>query len=178
MTRWARLRGDANGKNKALFPCVIEVAHRDVVQTSGQSTVAQAIELMEAHDLSDVVFQDGAGYAIFTVDDLLRLRQHGRSFGLRLQELSLSRLTCVSGDENVLQVLDKFDEAGGRYLGVLGEDGQLIGVTSHTDVLTSVDPALMMERRRLVDMVAKWRVQSGGTQHACRTGAGASGQCR
>jgi diguanylate cyclase (GGDEF)-like protein len=145
-------------KAKTFFPRVAEVAHMGVVQTSGDATVSEAVALMEAHNLSDVVFGLEQGHAIFTVEDLMVFRQHGRPFDMRLRDLTVPKLAYVDGAESVLHLLPRFDDADCRYLGVLGEDGILAGVISYTDVMASVDPALMMEHKKLSDVIGKRRV--------------------
>lgn len=149
-------------KEKAFFPKVKDIAHMGVVQTSGSSTVAEAVRLMEASNLGDVVFETEAGHAIFTVEDLMLFSRDKRDLDLQLRELSVSLLSYVDGEESVLPLLSKFDEAHCRYLGVRDDQNNLIGIVSYTDILASVDPVLMIERKKLSEVVGKRRVEIVG----------------
>ena len=145
-------------KTNTFFPKVKDVAHMGVISASGSSTVAEALDLMELHNHGDVVFRNAdGGYSIFTVEGVMQFHQHRRDLGIPLQELATTALICVEGDASVLKILDKFDEAHCRYLGVLDEAGELVGIVSYTDVLASVDPALMIERKRLSEVLSKLR---------------------
>lgn len=149
-------------KEKAFFPKVKDIAHMGVVQTSGSSTVAEAVRLMEESNLGDIVFETEVGHAIFTVEDLMLFSRDKRDLALQLRELSVSLLSYVDGEESVLHLLSKFDEAHCRYLGVRDNQNSLIGIVSYTDILASVDPVLMIERKKLSEVVGKRRVDIVG----------------
>lgn len=145
-------------KTKTFFPKVNEIAHMGVVQALGTSSVSEAVVLMEANNLGDVVFENDQGHAIFTVEDLMLFRLHKRDFAIQLREVSVSQLGYVDGEESVLHLLTRFDNSNSRYLGVRNADLELIGVVSYSDVLASVDPVLMMERKTLADVLNKRRI--------------------
>jgi diguanylate cyclase (GGDEF)-like protein len=146
-------------KAKNFFPTVGEIAHMGVVQATGRDTIVEAVGLMEASNLSDVVFECDGGHAIFTVEDLMQFRQHKRDYALRLDEIAVPRLNYVRAAENVLNVLPVFDAHQCRYLGVRDDSGRLIGVVSYTDVLASVDPVVVMERKKLIEVVSKRHIE-------------------
>lgn len=146
-------------KNKTFFPSVLDVAHLGVVTVAGTTTVAEAVARMEQQNLSDVVFEREQGHAIFTVESLMVFRQHKRNLNVALQDISLPSLNYVDGRESVLRLLNCFDQSNCRYLGVLSDDKKLVGIVSYSDVLASVDPVLMMEHKKLSDVLSKRRVE-------------------
>jgi diguanylate cyclase (GGDEF)-like protein len=145
-------------KAKTFFPKTKEIAHMGVISTSGDSTIYDAVCLMESSNLSDVIFETQSGHAIFTVDDLMFFRASKRNFNLKLNEISVPKLEYVSGEENVLNLMPKFDDSTTRYLGVTDTDKKLIGIVSLTDIMGSVDPVLMMERKKLADILNKRQI--------------------
>ncbi len=145
--------------DKNFFPRVRDVAHMGVIIVPSHTSVADAVSLMEQHNLSDVVFEGEQGHAIFTVDTLMLLRQHKRTLNLPLCDIATPRLHYVDGDESVLRLLSRFDHCNCRYLGVLDAARNLVGIVSHSDVLASVDPTLMMEHKKLNDVLHKRRLE-------------------
>lgn len=68
-------------------------------------------------------------------------------------------LSYVDGHDSVLRLLTCFDRTNSRYLGVLDDEKKLVGIVSYSDVLASVDPVLMMEHKKLADVLNKRRVE-------------------
>ncbi|MEI7455599.1 MAG: diguanylate cyclase [Nitrosomonadales bacterium] len=152
--------------SNTFFPTAGEIAHKGVVQTSGTSTIEDAIRVMESNNLSDIIYEVEQGHAIFTVEDLIKYRRQGRSMTDQLNGLETHRLVYVREDENVLHLLPFFNGKDSRYLGVKNAAGELHGIVSYTDVLASVDPAVMMEHKTLAEVLEKGRVEtiSGSAQ--------------
>lgn len=146
-------------KIKTFFPSVLDVAHIGVMTVPGATTVAEAVALMEQQNLSDLVFERAQGHAIFTVESLMVFRQHKRNLNVALQDISLPQLHYVDGRDSVLRLLTCFDRSNSRYLGVLDDHKKLVGIVSYSDVLASVDPVLMMEHKKLADVLNKRRVE-------------------
>lgn len=146
--------------SNTFFPTAGEIAHLGVVQTSGSSTIEDAIVMMESNNLSDVIYEVAQGHAIFTVEDLIKYRREGRSMSAPLNLLKPHLLVYVSENENVLHLLPFFNSKDNRYLGVKNAAGELHGIVSYTDVLASVDPAVMMEHKTLAEVLEKGRVET------------------
>lgn len=146
-------------RNSTFFPKVGEISHKGIVQIASSTLIDEAILLMEANNLSDVVYEVESGHAIFTVEDLIRHRRQGLSMSMRLIDLDHHRLTYVSENENVLHLLAYFVERKSRYLGVKNLDDKLDGIVSYTDVLASVDPIVMMEHKTLAEILKNGRVE-------------------
>lgn len=140
---------------RVFFPNVRDIAHMGVVTTTAESSVGAAVHLMESNNLCDVIFARDGGHAIFTVEDLMLFRRSQRSLDTPLSEVFVHALIYVDGNENVLNVLKRLDGAENRYFGVLDERKSLVGVVSTTDVMASIDPVLIMERKKLSDILLK-----------------------
>ncbi len=147
-------------KISTFFPTAGEISHKGVVQTSGTSSIEDAVTLMEANNLSDVIYETEDGHAIFTVEDLIKYRRQGLNLTVPLNALSPHLLTYVGENENVLHVLPLFGNKNCRYLGVKNSDGELTGIVSYTDVLASVDPAVMMEHKTLAEVLEKGHAET------------------
>lgn len=148
--------------SKTFFPKIKDIAHMGVVSTSNTSTILDAVRLMEASNLSDVIFQNEEGHAIFTITDLMFFRESKRDFKTRLCDISVPQLEYVDGEDNVLNLMAKLDHSTSRYFGVVDAEHKLIGVVSTTDVMGSVDPVLMMERKKLSEILSKGHIEIVG----------------
>ncbi len=146
-------------KITTFFPKAGEIAHHGVIQALGSATIEEAVVLMEANNLSDVIYSIDQGHAIFTVEDLMKYRHQGRDMSLLLNELTPHKLTYINDNDNILNLLPLFDDGRCRYLGVKNAIGELDGIVSYTDVLASVDPAVMMEHKTLGDVLSQNRVE-------------------
>ena len=141
--------------SRVFFPKVRDIAHMGVVTTTADSSVGTAVHLMERNNLSDVIFAREGGHAIFTVEDLMLFRRSQRSLDTPLSEVFVHALAYVDGSENVLNIMKRLEGAENRYFGVLDEKKALVGVVSSTDVIASIDPVLIMERKKLSDILSK-----------------------
>ena len=153
---------NANKKSaipKIFFPKAGEIAHHGVVLALGTDTIEEAVALMAASNLSDVIYSQDQTHAIFTVEDLMSYRHQGRNMSARLNELPHHQLTYVNEEDNILNLLPLFDGGRSRHLGVKNAAGELNGIISYTDVLASVDPVVMMEHKTLADVLSTSRVE-------------------
>lgn len=144
--------------SRVFFPKARDIAHMGVVMTTVDSSVAVAVHLMEANNLSDVIFERDGGHGIFTVEDLMLFRSSQRSLDTPLAEVYVHALAYVDGNENVLTLMKRLEGTENRYFGVLDEKKGLVGVVSTTDLMASVDPVLIMERKKLSDILSKRRI--------------------
>lgn len=146
-------------KTTTFFPKASEIAHHGVVLALGAATIEEAVALMEANNLSDVIYSLGQTHAIFTVEALMLYRHQGRNMSASLSELTHHQLIYVNEDDNILNLLSLFDDGSCRYLGVKNAVGDLGGIISYTDVLASIDPVVMMEHKTLADVLGTSRVE-------------------
>jgi len=135
------------------FPKVSDIAHMGVIATSGETTIAEAVDLMERNQLSNIIFENEQGHGLFTVEDLLQFRRSNGDLSARLDQLIFQQLRYIRGDEDVLGVLSILDEMKTRYLGVLDNNGKLCGIVSYADVLASVDPSVVVDRRTIGEFI-------------------------
>lgn len=135
------------------FPKVSDIAHMGVVVASGEITVVEAVNLMERHQLSNIIFENAQGHGLFTVEDLLQFRRNDGDFSARLNQQMFQQLRYIRADEDVVGVMSILDEIQSRYLGVLDNNEKLCGIVSYADVLLSVDPSFVIDRRTIGEFI-------------------------
>ena len=118
-----------------------EVCNRQVVFTSPEASIVDAVGLMKAHHVGDVVVvrePDGERVPIgiltdrdiaLAVDRLLRLPQ------LRVADVMSGDLVTALESENVHEVLKKMQSHGVRRLPVINDRGGLEGIVTFDDVV-------------------------------------------
>lgn len=138
-----------------VFPKVSEIAHMGVITIDGGASVSDALKMMLANDIRDVIFELDQGHGIFTFKDLLDFHRQQIDFSTALNQLPLQLLPYVDAEDNILDIFTSLMEESHQYFGVLGGKGKLIGIISHTDIIASVDPNLLIERKSIGDILFK-----------------------
>ncbi len=137
------------------FPTVGAIARDVIVKALPESTIAEASELMNANNVNNVVIEQPDGPYAYTIEDLLRFLHAGGSKGTRLSEVSLHKLERVHDHEHVLVALELLEENKFRYLAVLDEHNAVVGVVTYTDILASIDPAILIEKKTIGELLTR-----------------------
>ena len=152
------------------FPSIEEIATRSVIMIDEQASVAEAVAMMLRHDVRDVVVRRdrrGLGYGVFTANSLIRCCAEESSRSRALSEVMLEDLLCVPKDANVLEVFPRMDQRA-EYLGVLDENGGLWGIVSYTDIVTNIDPEVLIERQQVGEIFQRTMAKTAGPHQLLR----------
>ncbi len=139
----------------AAFPSIGTIAQKTILRCDGGTPLRDVTNLMAQHQVSSVVTQDAGGWRIFSMEELLAHVHGGGSGDVSLDAFELRRLDCVPADEKLLVVLEYMDSNSLHHVGVLDGGGELMGISTHSDILTSIDPAIFLEKKTLGEMVVR-----------------------
>ena len=139
----------------AAFPDIGSIAQRNILKCDMHISLQDAASLMGASKVSSVILENEKGFFIFTVEDLLNFIHDGGSYDTRLSDLVLRRLGSIRAKEKLLVVLEHLDSTGQSHLGVTDEADNLVGIVTRTDILSSIDPAILLERKKIGDMIIR-----------------------
>ncbi|WP_082879956.1 CBS domain-containing protein [Methylomonas methanica] len=116
-------------------------------------TIRSVSQLIDHNNVSSVVLEIGEEYFVFSVEDLLKHLHSGGSSEATLAGLALRKITCVFENERVLTAFEILETSGDRYLGVVDAKESLVGILTDTDILSTVDPTVLVQKnhRRLGD---------------------------
>ncbi len=144
-----------------LFPNIEDFATTDIVTVGEAASVREAVQRMVGHNIRDVVIVGDApgSFGIFTAADLIRMRCDNVDLDQALCAAGYRPLPVIAGGTNVLEALAHFS-AEDEYICVTHEDGRLGGVISYTDLVTGIDPQMMIERQRVRDLLMKNRIKT------------------
>lgn len=137
------------------FPNIGDIAQRSIVRSDFSLSVREATGIMDARGVSSLIIETADGRFIFSVEDLLSFIHAGGDSSTLLSEFPLKRISCMPAKERLLVLLEFMERSQQRYVGVNDEHGGLIGIVTYTDILTSIDPAVLLERRTIGDLLSR-----------------------
>lgn len=130
------------------FPTIYEIATTDVVTIDVEQSVNQAIDLMKQHNLRDIIVNNKNNYHIITAADLIRIRLSNQSLQQKLSETKLYIAPQIHMDANIIDALEYMDNDV-EYICLVDDDRKIRGIVSNTDIVSSIDPEIMMENYRI-----------------------------
>lgn len=142
-------------------PSILDIATKDVVTVSQQDTISTAIELMYQSKHRDVIIlpNNNSQYYIFTVNDLVKFKTQNIDFNTQLKEIEFSAITTVLETMPVTDALIQLNTAM-NCLCVVDTDNVLKGFVSYYDLLSSIDPKLMLEKRVIGEIILSTNLKS------------------
>jgi diguanylate cyclase (GGDEF)-like protein len=139
----------------ALFPTVGEIAQKNICRVGEETTVREAARLMDERGISSVIIERQDLRYLFTVEDLLQFASLGRDDNVALGSVLSHRVQCIQHDERVLAALERLEGSNDRYLGVIDRADMLIGVVTYTDILSSIDPSVLVEKKTIGELISR-----------------------
>ncbi|MDT3707790.1 MAG: CBS domain-containing protein [Thiobacillus sp.] len=142
-----------------LFPQIDELATTGIVSVREDAPVSAALKQMARCKLRTIVVEEASGgFGLLTAPDLVRLRLALPSLDIAIQDVGYHRLSCIAKGKNILDVLDAFENSHG-YAAVVDGSGGLYGIVSNTDILSSLDPQLILQRQCLRDLLRRHEIK-------------------
>ncbi len=115
------------------------VFNQQAVVVDGATSVPDAVEVMRKSQAEAVIVHSAAGdYGILTERDVVRLVGVDCSTAL-LQDVASFPLLTLSINATLYQARKLFMENRVRHLGVTGDDEELIGLVSFSDILAHIE---------------------------------------
>lgn len=134
---------------------VKEIAQKNVIAITDEETIQGAVDLMyrENHRNVIVTSEDKHHrFGLLTANDLIRLRLAGVDFSLAIKNIKYDRLFSISEDTLLTDVLDEVSHDI-ECLCLVDDTGFLTGVVFYTDIISSVDPQLLLEKRSIGEII-------------------------
>jgi diguanylate cyclase (GGDEF)-like protein len=144
-----------NAMDYQSFPLLNSIAQTTLLRGDFDLTVSAAASVMNEHRVSSIVIEQRQGKYIFSVEDLLEFVHGGGAFDTPLRKIPTHSIDCLPGTERVLAAFELMEARGQRHLGVLNPDGVLSGIVTFSDILHSIDPSVLMEKKTVGDIVTR-----------------------
>ncbi len=118
-------------------------------------SVTEVTHLMHLHNISSVLIESPPLRFVFSVEDLLTHIQEGKSPLAPLSESRLTEIACIAESEHILAAMEALEKSGGRYLGVTDDNSALTGIATYTDILSAVDPTILVQKKTIGELVSR-----------------------
>jgi len=143
-----------------LTPNILDIATQDVVSIADTKTIKDAIELMYAHRHRDVIIlpTNSSHYSILTASDLIKLKLQNINFDTPIKEIKFSLVSTVLMSKTVAEALTEIDSET-TCLCVIDGERKLRGFVSYFDMLSSIDPQLMLKKRVISEIMVNNRLK-------------------
>ncbi|MBI5005791.1 MAG: diguanylate cyclase [Nitrosomonadales bacterium] len=139
----------------AAFPSIGSIAQKTILRCDADASVRDAAILMDRNKVSSVIIEIAGERHIFTVEDLLDFIHGGGAYDTLLSDFPVRRLNCIPDKEKLLVVLEHLESTAASHLGVVDSHDRLVGIVTRTDILSSIDPAILLERKKIGDMIIR-----------------------
>lgn len=126
------------------FPTLGLIATTGIVLVDIHETVQSALAKMRHHNHRSIVVQNGNVFYIITTKDMITLKMEGISFDTPLSQVTLRVLPMVNKESNVINALNLTNDMD-EHICVCNDDGSLYGLVTNSDIVSSVDPQVIME---------------------------------
>ncbi|OAI16401.1 hypothetical protein A1507_00615 [Methylomonas koyamae] len=138
-----------------LFPTVGTIAQREILRATLETSMREVSELLSRYNVSSVVIEQADGHYVFSVEDLLVHVHEGGQTSAKLGDLPIRKVACIGENEHILAGLDELEKSGDRYLGVVGGGGELVGILTYTDILSAVDPTVLVQKKTIGELISR-----------------------
>lgn len=134
------------------FPSLGEIAVTSFEALPSSATYAEALRAMLMGDHRHLIISCADRYCVLGVHDILRFSREATHQETLLETLPMTPMPMLHKDANILEALDflKYDT---ELLAITEGEHQLFGIVAHSDIISSIDPDILMENYRLCDFV-------------------------
>lgn len=127
---------------------VMEVATKDVLTISENESVNTAIAMMYEKNHRDIVVltKKHKKFGMLSAVDLIKMKKEGLDFNASIASIPIHDIETIEKSATVLDALSMI-KSFSCPLCVVDENHGLCGFVSYSDIVASIDPSMMLERR-------------------------------
>ncbi|RLJ69860.1 diguanylate cyclase (GGDEF)-like protein [Hydrogenivirga caldilitoris] len=145
------------------LPLVKDLMVRNPIVCHPETSVRDAVSLMENHDVGSVIVVDKytrRPVNIITHRDVISAVYHGKfdaTVGELIELLEKKELYTIGEEATVIEAMRMFEEYRIKHLPVVDNEGFLVGIITGSDILKGlprfafIDPLTGLENRRFLD---------------------------
>ena len=133
---------------------IMDIASKDVITISEDETIADAIEKMYMHNHRDVIVLSNRHkkFGLLSSVDLIKMKKQGIDFNQRISSVLYPGIETINQKCSLLDAVDNINYQN-YPMCVVDDDDNLVGFVSYYNIISSVDPTLMLERRYVGEFV-------------------------
>jgi len=134
------------------FPTIGEITTTSVIQVPVSASVESALGRMLESNHRSIIVSDKTCYRVFSATDILGIIEKGLPLSIPLSELILPQVPTINKNMNILDTLDYLNNTVEQCC-VVDDDQTFLGIITHTDIISNIDPDTLMENYRLRDFL-------------------------
>ena len=136
-------------------PKVKDIAQKNVIKIDDQESIASAIALMyQENHRNIIVVSDNIHhrFGLLTANDLIRLRMAHVDFSQPISSIKYDKIFSISEEAELEHVLEEVSHEV-ECLCVTDAQDQLSGVVFYSDIISSIDPRMLLEKRAIGEII-------------------------
>ena len=132
---------------------IMEIATRKVLTIRDDESVAQAIDKMYAHNHRDiVVISEGhKKFGLLSAVDLIKLKKENFDFDTKISSILYHNIEMLSPNNSLKDGFNAVKNSNSPIC-IVDENGVLVGFVTYYDLISAIDPSVMIERRMIGEL--------------------------
>lgn len=133
---------------------IMDIATKQVLTISEDETISNAIENMYRNNHRDVVVisQRHKKFGLLSAADLIKMKKSGHSFNQKISSIVYPSMQTIHKSSSVLDAVNKINNRNAPMC-VVNDEDELVGFVSYHDIISSIDPSEMLERRYIGEVL-------------------------
>ncbi|MEA1987730.1 MAG: diguanylate cyclase [Pseudomonadota bacterium] len=134
------------------FPFVKDIASKEVISIPINKTIGEAIQVMIESNHRAIVILDGHFHHILLAQDILTLNEGELDLNQPISSTIIHKLPHIHQEKNILEAIHYLQESV-EYIATIDDNGDLAGLLSHSDLINSTDPEILMDNYSIGDII-------------------------
>jgi|GEM_PF-373806 len=130
------------------FPSLAELAKTDVIYIDITATIEESIALMLNNEHRNIIVVDKKCYRIMMISKVVYIQKEGINTQLTLDTLNLPKIVALHKKTNILKCIE-YINGDLEYVCTLNDDQSLHGIITLTDIISHIDPDILIENYTL-----------------------------
>ena len=149
---------------------ILDIASKEVLTISEEQSIKNAIERMYEYNHRDIVVLSNRHkkFGLLSSMELIKMKKEGVDFGEKISSVLYPTINTVNKDNLLNDVINNVNYQN-YPMCVVDDENNLMGFVSYYDIISSVDPSLMLERRQIGEFVMGTRLKKASQHEALHT---------
>ncbi|QOG13146.1 diguanylate cyclase [Arcobacter sp. FWKO B] len=136
------------------FPKLVDIATKQVITINDSKTIQEAVEVMYKSNHRDIIIvsEEKRNFGILKANDLVKLKQQNIDFNTKLRDIKYDFVMAIHYCSTIPDAIDEIN-SNCNCICLVDDEGRLCGYVSYYDIISSIDPKIMLEKRTLSDIL-------------------------
>lgn len=138
------------------FPKIKDIATKKVVTVNDTDSIGLAVKKMYSSNHRDVIIcsETNPRFGILKVNDLIKMKLEDIDFSTPIGEIKYDTVASIGEEDSVVRSMELIDKKS-NCLCVVDKERNLKGYISYYDVIATIDPKMLLQKRTIGDLMIK-----------------------